>query len=686
MRRWRVLRGGRRRKAGPDSRLRRHHRGLAQVASHLQLFSRPHLARDFSRSHASGPDLVTDNYALRRPVPRLSPPTPTCRSAGPNSVAKMMHPDRQARVEDEQEVSAQLPFGLHTRVAMFTQDYADRFEKIMALMELFTNFRKTKMSRSTLPTSVSTISTDLCAAPASQLTNVSAAVDHDYNIATGANGETSVKASAVLADFSRKRLAQSLNVPTLDEHVRAKLRERGEPITLFGEGRVERRDRLRELMTQQIEAGDEDVDMEDATPEAGEDEEVEEEYYTTGPEELRKARQDIARYSLSRAKHRLEYQMEESTISLKTHVRHRKAIKDYLTGFTLQGSETVSDRAVGICRFAPNGQMIATGSWGGTVKLTPVPIMDSEKSKVLRGHTGQVGGISWYPGATLPYSNVSSSSVNLASGAGDGKVHLWNLEQDTPHATLKGHGTRVCRVEFDPSGKYLASAGYDTTWRLWDVDTEKELLFQEGHGMEVYSVAWNSDGSLLASGGLDSYGLIWDLRTGRQAFPLGGHIQPIYALDWAADGYRLLTASGDGYVKCWDIRALRETASIGGHKGGVTDLRIFKSLDGPAPTPVDLSAMNGTSNGDIEHRSLIPRDEEGEPVPKKAGTFFVTTGFDKEIHIFSFDDWAICSKLTGHANNVMSCDVTGDGRYVASVGHDRAMKLWGRDGGSMKDL
>jgi U4/U6 small nuclear ribonucleoprotein PRP4 len=44
------------------------------------------------------------------------------------------------------------------------------------------------------------------------------------------------------------RRAYAMVVPTNDSAVRARLRRLGEPITLFGEREMERRDRLRELM------------------------------------------------------------------------------------------------------------------------------------------------------------------------------------------------------------------------------------------------------------------------------------------------------------------------------------------------------------------------------------------------------------------------------------------------------
>ena len=496
--------------------------------------------------------------------------------------------------------------------------------------------------------------------------DVCAALDRDHVLPALSSGVAPEKASAILSQFSRKRRAAAIAVPTDDGRVRTRLRELGEPMTLFGEGPADRRDRLRELLTNQAEQlgaedGEGDIQMgEDKDEEPGR-EDQEEEFYTEGVKELLQARQDIARYSLPRAKARIAFQKLESTIPLRTHIKHRKALKERLQGFDLFGTQIAGDRPVSITRFSPDGQTIAAGNWGGGIKLLKVPNL--EEKTTLRGHTDRIGGISWYPGATLPTSNVSTDSVNLASGGGEGNIHLWSLNSDTPVSTLAGHTGRVCRVEFHPSGHYLASASYDTTWRLWDVQTTTELLLQEGHSREVYALSFNTDGSLLASAGLDSIGRIWDLRTGRTVMILDGHIREIYALDWAVDGYRVLSGSGDGWVKCWDVRLVRGTGGVGAHRGVVSDLRWFKGND---------SGTDGVLPG---------KDEKGEVKPKKSGTFFVSSGFDKNVNIFSADDWALAKTLSGHSGNVLSCDVSADSKWIASSGHDRTVKLWGREDG-----
>ncbi|EEP76670.1 conserved hypothetical protein [Uncinocarpus reesii 1704] len=510
-------------------------------------------------------------------------------------------------------------------------------------------------------------------------------MDRDYELPASAAGIAPEKASAILSQFSRKRRAAAIPVPTDDGRVRVRLRELGHPITLFGEDTTDRRDRLRGLLLELEEqqeavaaAGEAGVDVQMQEPEAQEEgeQEHEEEFYTEGTRDLLEARKRITRFSLPRAKARIELQKEESTIPLRTHIKHRKAIKEKLQSFDLFGSQLAGERPASITRFAPNGESLAVGNWGGGIKLLTVPNL--EEKITLRGHTDRVGGISWLPGATLASSNISQDSVNLASGGGEGNVHLWSLNQDTPLSTLSGHSGRVCRVEFHPSGEYLASASFDTTWRLWDVRTSTELLLQEGHSREVFSLAFNPDGSLLASGGLDSIGRIWDLRTGRTVMILEGHIREIYTLDWGIDSYRVLSGSGDGWVKCWDIRQVRGTGGVGAHKGVVSDLRWYKGTEATSSYLPTLS--QGELNGDVT-MSTNPDQVSRHPAqPKKAGTFFVSGGFDKNVNVFSADDWSLVKSLSGHSGNVLSVDVSDDAKWIASCGHDRTVKLWGIEG------
>ena len=246
-------------------------------------------------------------------------------------------------------------------------------------------------------------------------------------------------------------------------------------------------------------------------------------------------------------------------------------------------------------------------------------------------------------------------------------------------ATLKGHTNRVGRVAFHPSGSFLGSASFDGTWRLWDVATGAELLTQEGHSKEVYALTFQDDGALVASGGFDAIGRVWDTRTGRTAMVLDGHIKEILAMDFAPNGYQVATGAGDDTVRIWDLRALKTQYIIPAHKSSISDLRFFRASNESPYLPLDLSTppANGHAAGDPDQSMDVDTDDKPEPTLPRSGLFLVTAGFDCNVRIWSADEWSMVRNLATDAGKVMSADVSGDGKFVASASYSRSFHLFG---------
>jgi U4/U6 small nuclear ribonucleoprotein PRP4 len=92
--------------------------------------------------------------------------------------------------------------------------------------------------------------------------------------------------------------------------------------------------------------------------------------------------------------------------------------------FANLGSQIGDERPISQVRFSPNNQVLATGSWSGTVKLWNVPACTPICA--LRGHKDRVGGVAWHPQATI---SQSEDAVNLVSGGGEGNVNLWSMKR-----------------------------------------------------------------------------------------------------------------------------------------------------------------------------------------------------------------------------------------------------------------
>lgn len=160
-------------------------------------------------------------------------------------------------------------------------------------------------------------------------------------------------------------------------------------------------------------------------------------------------------------------------------------------------TEKTLPEAGGRVAVAPNGKLIATGSWGESLKLWSWPELES---------VGELPGV----GTALALS-FSPDSTRLAAVTRAGQVLLWDARDGKLLAKKESHaGAAIWSVAFSPDGERLATGGNDQTVRAWAVEgLEEEHVFR-GHGSEVWAVAWSKDGRQLISSGKDATIRIWD--------------------------------------------------------------------------------------------------------------------------------------------------------------------------------
>ncbi len=440
----------------------------------------------------------------------------------------------------------------------------------------------------------------------------------------------------MIEEFERRKRARMINVTTDDAEVKKDLRQLGEPICLFGEGPADRRNRLRDLLSQLGEDAVKRKMQEDEERRREAREHDETTWYHEGPAALKDAREWIARYSLPRAKDRIERLKAEAEAPESARIAKNQEVQKRLKGLDVMASQIADSRPISWCQFSPDSKMLATGSWSGLCKLWSVP--QCEEIRVLRGHSHNVGSVAFNPRATIDLE--PSSPASLASCSQDGAVKLWSLESELPSKDLPGHDARVSRCQFHPSGRFLGSCVYDNSWRLWDLETCEEILHQEGHSKPVHCLSFQSDGSLACSGGMDSFGRVWDLRTGQCIMFLEGHLKGVTAVDWAPDGYHVVTGSLDNAVKVWDLRRRNIEYTVPAHTNVVSNV-AFERAGG--------------------------------------GDYLLTSSYDGSAKLWAARTWQPLHTLKGHDARLMGCDISPDGAMVATCSYDRTFKLWGVD-------
>lgn len=216
----------------------------------------------------------------------------------------------------------------------------------------------------------------------------------------------------------------------------------------------------------------------------------------------------------------------------------------------------------------------------------------------LLGHYEVVHSVAFHP-----------NGKQLASGARDRTVKLWDLEDRNRYGNTVYHHTKLgSSVAYNPQGTQLASATswyptmediimihdpqtsellhtiHDTgrcidaitynfdgsqlintndfTIKIWDPQQGKLIKTLKGHKYWVECVVSNPHDHQIATGSHDKTAKLWDPRIATCSTTFEGHGAVIKALTYNPQGTQLITTTIDGDVKIWDVRSNKPLKSM----------------------------------------------------------------------------------------------------------------------------
>jgi eukaryotic-like serine/threonine-protein kinase len=101
----------------------------------------------------------------------------------------------------------------------------------------------------------------------------------------------------------------------------------------------------------------------------------------------------------------------------------------------------------------------------------------------------------------------------LATGGGDERVVLWDVQQRTNTWVERVDLVFATSVAFTPDGRSLFASGRDQNIRSWRIDNRMQMQTWPGHSARVNRLAMAGDGTLFASASDDGTVRIWPLQT-----------------------------------------------------------------------------------------------------------------------------------------------------------------------------
>ncbi len=200
---------------------------------------------------------------------------------------------------------------------------------------------------------------------------------------------------------------------------------------------------------------------------------------------------------------------------------------------------------------SPDEEHLAWGTGDGKVVLWN--INDQVGENTFDGHQDAVLGLAFSP-----------DGRTLASGSGDQTIILWDLVEGT--STVLYDVTHVRSVSFHPGGDLLAAA-VGTQVSIWDLNQNSVIEKLRFHTENLRSVAWSVDGSMIASGGEDWRVIVWDTETWMPILSHRTHKDTVNSVAWSPNGRLLVSGSEDGSIIFWDVidgRAVMDPLIVNG--------------------------------------------------------------------------------------------------------------------------
>ena len=174
--------------------------------------------------------------------------------------------------------------------------------------------------------------------------------------------------------------------------------------------------------------------------------------------------------------------------------------------------------------------------------------------KMLKGHSHFIQEIA-----------LSNDCAHCLTGAWDGLIKMWDLNEGKATRQFKGHTKDVLSVAFSNDNRQIISGGRDKTIRLWNILGENKYTIESAHNDWVSSVRFSPDTkqNLFFSVGWDRKVKLWD-KTKMSEYvpdaPINYSTQYLNALSVAPSGAFVATGGKEGVLKIWSVKQKPDTS------------------------------------------------------------------------------------------------------------------------------
>lgn len=165
----------------------------------------------------------------------------------------------------------------------------------------------------------------------------------------------------------------------------------------------------------------------------------------------------------------------------------------------------------------------------------------------------------------------------------------------------------------------------------------------KGHDGSVLAVEFTRDGKTLVSSSRDHTIKLWDVATGELKRTLTDHTADVYTVAFSHDGKLMASGSVDTRIILWDGKTFEPIRTLEGHTAAI-------------------------------------REVEFSPDGKTLGKTLASVGEDNTFRLWDVATGKLKTTRREHTAKVKSVAYYPDGETLATVSHDKTVRLWDHTG------
>nr|XP_021494699.1 telomerase protein component 1 isoform X1 [Meriones unguiculatus] len=281
--------------------------------------------------------------------------------------------------------------------------------------------------------------------------------------------------------------------------------------------------------------------------------------------------------------------------------------------------------------FHPEGQVVATGNWAGSVTF-----FQADGLRVIK----ELG----TPGASIRTLAFNVSGKAVAVGRIDGTVELWAWQEGTRLVVFPAQRGSVASVLFLHAGGRFLTAGEDGKAQLWSGFLGRPRGSLGSLPLSpALSVALNPDGDQVAVGYREDGIKIYRISSGSQGAQCRVLNVAVSALVWLSPRV-LVSGAEDGSLHGWILKG-----------SSLHSLWLSSRHQKPVLGLATSQELLASASEDFTVR-LWPRQLLTQP--------------------YKVEDFPGAAELRGHEGPVCCCSFSPDGGILATAGRDRNLLCW----------